>query len=110
MSETILFHRENDYEWRFVGIWADMISKNILKQNEANLQDFLVLFKKYDTSLQVLQDNLRLRNLYNKYKMTNLTDAIDKMDKEIETQISDLSNKTEFCVYHTQTDTLMTVL
>ena len=110
MSETILFPREKEYEWRFVGIWADMIDKNILKQNKANLKGFLILFKKYDTPLQVLQDNLRLRNLYNKYKMANLTDAIDKMDKEIETQISDLSNKTELCVYHTQTDTLMTVL
>ena len=65
MNDSILIHRGNESEWRFVGIWADMLDKSILELDQEDVKDFLVLFKEYDNPLQVLQENLRLRNLYN---------------------------------------------
>ena len=60
MNESILFHRGNESEWRFVGIWADMLDKSILELDQEDVKDFLVLFKEYDSPLLVLQENLHL--------------------------------------------------
>ena len=65
MNEITLIHRENEWEWRYVGIWADMLDKSIFDFDEENKKDFLVLFKEYDSPLQVLQENIHLSNLYN---------------------------------------------
>ena len=29
-NQSVLFHRENECEWRYVGIWADMFDKSLL--------------------------------------------------------------------------------
>ena len=107
MNETILFHRGNEWEWRFVGIWADMLDKSILDFDEENEKDFLVLFKEYDTPLQVLQENLRLRNLYNQYKSHNVAAEMQKMDDEIKNQIAALSDQLELFTYYKKGDILM---
>ena len=87
MNETILIHRGNEWEWRFVGIWADMLDKSILVLDEEDEKDFLVLFKEYDSPLQVLQENLHLRNLYNQYKANNSLSEIQKMEEEIKNKL-----------------------
>lgn len=107
MNETILFHRGNEYEWHFVGIWADMLDKSILVLDEEDEKDFLVLFKEYDSPLQVLQENLRLRNLYNQYKANNSVAEIQKMEDEIKNQVAALSDKVELFTYYKQEDMLM---
>lgn len=109
MNRSVLFHRENECEWRYVGIWADMLDKSILDFNEENKNDFLVLFKEYDTLLQALQDNLQLRNLYNQYKVNKQESEIRKMDDKITIQILQLSEKTELFVYYKKTDSFMKV-
>jgi hypothetical protein len=106
MKGTVLFHRENEYEWRFVGIWADMLDKSILNSDEENKKDFLVLFKEYDIPLQVLQENLRLRNLYNKFKSNNSAAEIQKMEDDIKDSILKLKTKYEFTVYNKEKDVL----
>ena len=109
MKDSIIFHRENEYEWRYVGIWADMLDKSILNSDEENKKDFLVLFKEYDTLLQALQDNLQLRNLYNQYKVNKQESAIKKVEDKITNQILQLSEKTELFVYYKKTDSFMKV-
>ena len=64
MNNSVLFHRENECEWRYVGIWADMLDKSILELEKTNTKAFLVLFKEYDTPLQIIQ-HLKFR----KWKM-----------------------------------------
>jgi len=107
MNETILFHRENEWEWCFVGVWADMLDKSIFDFDEENKKDFLVLFKEYDSPLQVLQENLRLRNLYNQFKSNNSVAKIQEMETELKKQVATLSDKVELFIYYKQTDMLM---
>ena len=106
MNRSVLFHRENEWEWRFVGIWADMLDKSILNSDEENKKDFLVLFKEYDSPLQVLQENLRLRNLYNKFKSNNSAAEIQKMEDDIKDSILKLKTKCEFTVYNREKNVL----
>ncbi len=110
MNGSILFHRESAWEWKFVGIWADMLDKSILDFDEENKKDYLVLFKEYDIPLQVLQENLRLRNLYNQFKSNNSAAEIQKMEEEIKNQISALSDKHELLTYYKGADMLMKVV
>ena len=109
MNRSVLFHRENECEWRYVGIWADMLDKSILELEETNTKTFLVLFKEYDTPLQIVQENLRLRNLYNLHKTNNSTSEIQKMEDDINRQVSDLSDKLELFAYYAKEDLLMQV-
>ncbi|HAC32487.1 MAG TPA: hypothetical protein DCF70_07675 [Treponema sp.] len=106
MNSTVLFHRGNEYEWRFVGIWADMLDKSILDFDEENKKDFLVLFKEYDSPLQILQENLRLRNLYNQFKSNNSVVEIQKMEDNIKDEILNLKTKCEFTVYNREKNVL----
>jgi len=109
MKDSVLFHRENECEWRYVGIWADMLGKSILDFSEENKKIFLVLFKEYDTPLQALQENLQIRNLYNQYKVNKQELEIQKVEDKITNQISQLSDKTELFVYYKKTDSFMKV-
>ena len=111
MKGTDFFHRENEWEWRFVGIWADMLDKSILDYDEENKKDFLLLFKEYDSPLQVLQENLRLRNLYNKYKSIGEGDKeavhkMKKMEDDIKDSILKLKKRCEFTVYNREKNVL----
>ena len=106
MDRSVLFHRENEWEWRFVGIWADMLDKLILNSDEENKKDFLVLFKEYDSPSQVLQENLRLRNIYNKFKSNNSAAEIQKMEDDIKDSILKLKTKCEFTAYNREKDVL----
>jgi hypothetical protein len=109
MNRSVLFHRENEWEWLYVGIWADMLDKSILEINEEDVKDFLILFKEYDTPLQILQENLRLRNLYNQFKSNNSFAEIQKMEDDIKRQISELSDKLDIFAYYAKEDLLMKV-
>lgn len=109
MKRSVLFHRENECEWRYVGIWADMLDKSILELEEANTKAFLVLFKEYDSPLHIVQENLRLRNIYNQYKTNNSKSEIQKMEDDIKRQISELSDKLDLFAYYAKEDLLMKV-
>ena len=111
MNRSVLFHRENEWEWRFVGIWADMLDISISVSDEENKENYLILFKEYDTPLQVLQENLRLRNLYNKYKSIGEGDneavhKMKKMEDDIKGAILNLKTKCEFTVYNREKNVL----
>lgn len=100
MNDSFLIHRENIDEWRFIGIWADMLDMSIPELENKKLDEFLLLFKEYDTLLEVLQENLRLRNLYNRHKSINEKEKIIEIEEEIKTQILNLPNQIDIFVYH----------
>jgi len=106
MNRSVLCHRENEWEWRFVGIWADMLDISISVSDEENKENYLILFKEYDSPLQVLQENLRLRNLYNKFKSNNSAAEIQKMEDDIKDEILKLKTKCEFTVYNKEKNVL----
>ena len=109
MKGSVLFHRENEWEWHYVGIWADMLDSCILASGIVNLSDYLILFKEYNNQLQILQDNLRLRNLYNKYIAFNEKEEILKMEEKIKKNISDLPEQLALLVYNQKDDCLMKI-
>lgn len=101
MNESILFHRGNEWEWRFVGIWADMLNSDISQRlQNFSIKDVLVLFGDYENPLEILQENLRLRNLYNKFSFYNSKDDMNKVEEIIKGQIADITGKSELCVYY----------
>lgn len=108
MKGSVLFHRENEWEWRLVGIWADMLDKSIIDLGKQSKKDFLLLFKEYDSPLQVLQENLRLRNIYNKFKSNNSAAEIQKMEDDIKDSILKLKKRCEFTVYNKEKNVLTT--
>lgn len=109
MNNSVLFHRENEWEWRYIGIWADMLDSCILAIEIVNLSDYLILFKEYNNQLQILQDNLRLRNLYNQHIAFNEKEEILKMEEKIKKNISDLPEQLDLLVYNQKNVCLMKI-
>ena len=108
-NKSLWFHRDNKEEWRYIGIWADMLESCILGIGIANLSDYLILFKEYNNQLQILQDNLRLRNIFNKHVAFNEKDEIAKMEEEIKEKISALPEKLDLLVYNQKDDCVMKI-
>ncbi len=108
-NKSFWFHRDNKEEWRYIGIWADMLESCILGIGIANLSDYLILFKEYNNKLLILQDNLRLRNIFNKHVAFNEKEEISKMEEEIKNNISVIPEKLCLFVYNQKDDCLMKI-
>ena len=69
-KKSTMIHKENEWEWKFIGIWADMIKDTGLAEKLKNFpaSETLILFKPYEKPLEIIQENLRLRNQYNQLK------------------------------------------
>lgn len=114
-KKSVWLHKENIDEWRFIGIWADMLDFDLSQHlNGYSPKSCLILFKHYDNPLQMIQNNLRLRNLYNQYialyNQLNLKDMKEKasqMDLEIEKNIKCLLESKIFCIYCTEINNLL---
>lgn len=109
LNKKVLIHRENKEEWRYIGIWADRLESSILGIGIANLSDYLILFKEYNNQLQILQENLRLRNIYNKHVAFNEKEEILKMEEGIKNNILLLPEKLDLFVYNQNDDCLMKI-
>ena len=108
-NKSLWVHRDNKEEWRYIGIWADMLESCILAIGIADLSNYLILFKDYDNQIQILQDNLQLRNIYNKHVAFNEKEEIAKMEDEIKNKISALPQKLDLLVYNQKDDCLMKI-
>ena len=67
ITNPIFFHRENDYEWKYVGIWADLLddqSKHIINQHfpTKDLSSLFIAFGHYTSTLDIVKKNLINRN------------------------------------------------
>ena len=110
-KKSTMIHKENDWEWKFVGIWADMIKDNGLAEKLKNFpaSETLILFKPYEKPLEIIQKNLRLRNQYNQLKSGGKKDDIQLMEDAIQKQIESLPFSTELCIYSLESDNCLKI-
>ena len=114
-NKSIWIHKENTAEWRFIGIWADMLYFDISQHLQGHdKESCLILFEKYTHPLKSVQKNLHLRNLYNQYialfnqfGSKETKEKASQMDVAIENNIKALFEKTDFCIYCNETDSLL---
>ena len=105
-NKSTMIHKENDWEWRFVGIWADMVNDTGLLERLKiySTQDTLILFTQYERPLEIIQENLRLRNQYNLLQYGDKKEDIKTMEDNIQSQIANLPLSPELCIYISGTD------
>lgn len=110
-KKSTMIHKENDWEWKFVGIWADMIKDNGLTEKLKNFpaSETLILFKPYEKPLEIIQENLRLRNQYNQLKSGGKKDDIKIMEDSIQKQIESLPFSTELYIYSLESDNCLKI-
>lgn len=83
-------HRENEYEWKYVGIWLDMLPAEFIdkikcKINYSNLESIFVPFRSYPKTVYMLQENLRIRN-----SIPGVIDVNDKNQQEAKNKKIDI--------------------
>lgn len=110
-KKSTMIHKENEWEWKFVGIWADMIKDNGLAEKLKNFpaSKTLILFKPYEKPLEIIQENLRLRNQYNQLKSGDKKDDIKVMEDAIQKQIENLPFSPELCIYSLESDNCLKI-
>lgn len=110
-KKSTMIHKENEWEWKFVGIWADMIKDNGLADKLKNFpaSKTLILFKPYEKPLEIIQENLRLRNQYNQLKSGDKKDDIKVMEDAIQKQIENLPFSPELCIYSLESDNCLKI-
>ena len=106
-----MIHKENEWEWKFVGIWADMIKDTGLAEKLKNFSasETLILFKPYEKPLEIIQENLRLRNQYNQLKSGGKKDDIKVMEDAIQKQIESLLFSPELYIYSLESDNCLKI-
>ena len=110
-KKSTMIHKENEWEWKFVGIWADMIKDTGLAEKLKNFpaSETLILFKPYEKPLEIIQENLRLRNQYNQLKSGGKKDDIKVMEDAIQKQIESLPFSPELCIYSFESDNCLKI-
>lgn len=110
-KKSTMIHKENDWEWKFVGIWADMIKDTGLAEKLKNFSasETLILFKPYEKPLEIIQENLRLRNQYNQLKSGGKKDDIKVMEDAIQKQIESLLFSPELYIYSLESDNCLKI-
>ena len=110
-KKSTMIHKENEWEWKFVGIWADMIKDNGLAEKLKNFpaSKTLILFKPYEKPLEIIQENLRLRNQYNQLKSGGKKDDIQLMEDAIQKQIENLPFSPELYIYSLESDNCLKI-
>ena len=110
-KKSTMIHKKNEWEWKFVGIWADMIKDNGLAEKLKNFSasETLILFKPYEKPLEIIQENLRLRNQYNQLKSGGKKDDIKVMEDDIQKQIESLPFSPELYIYNSKSDNCLKI-
>ena len=110
-KKSTMIHKENEWEWKFVGIWADMIKDTRLAEKLKNFpaSETLILFKPYEKPLEIIQENLRLRNHYYQLKSCDKKDDVKVMEDAIQTQIENLPFSPELYIYSLESDNCLKI-
>lgn len=110
-KKSTMIHKENEWEWKFVGIWADMIKDTGLAEKLKNFpaSKTLILFKPYEKPLEIIQENLRLRNQYNQLKSCGKKDDVKVMEDAIQKHIENLPFSPELCIYSFESDNCLKI-
>ncbi len=110
-KKSTMIHKENEWEWKFVGIWADMIKDTGLAEKLKNFSasETLILFKPYEKPLEIIQENLRLRNQYNQLKSCDKKNDVKVMEEAIKAQIENLPFSPELYIYSLVSDNCLKI-
>ena len=110
-KKSTMIHKENEWEWKFVGIWADMIKDTRLAEKLKNFpaSETLILFKPYEKPLEIIQENLRLRNRYNQLKSCDKKNDVKVMEDAIQKHIENLPFSPELCIYSLESDNCLKI-
>ncbi len=110
-KKSTMIHKENEWEWKFVGIWADMIKDTGLAEKLKNFpaSETLILFKPYEKPLEIIQKNLLVRNQYNQLKSGDKKDDIKIMEDAIQKQIESLPFSPELYIYSLESDNCLKI-
>lgn len=110
-KKSTMIHKENEWEWKFVGIWADMIKDTGLAEKLKNFSasETLILFKPYEKTLEIIQENLRLRNHYYQLKSCDKKNDVKVMEDAIQKHIENLPFSPELCIYSLESDNCLKI-
>ena len=88
-----------------IALTSILCIKNTLeKLKNFSAQETLVLFKSYERPLEIIQENLRLRNQYNQLKSGGKKDDVKTMEDAIQEQIENLPFSPELYIYSSASD------
>lgn len=70
IKNQTMIHRNNEDEWKYVGIWGDMLDEKLsclIKSYFSSdcLSNLFIAFGHYKSTLEIIQENLSKRNKYN---------------------------------------------
>lgn len=81
-------HRENEYEWKYIGVWLDMLPEEFCNKIKLMISDcepesiFLPFYiSQFPTPIEMIQLNLRIRN-----SIPAVLDVNDKKQIELQTE------------------------
>ena len=100
-SAMFVTHAKMTYGMRSVD------DKEKLKNFSAS--ETLILFKPYEKPLEIIQENLRLRNQYNQLKSGGKKDDIKVMEDAIQKQIESLLFSPELYIYSLESDNCLKI-
>ena len=118
-NKSFWFHRDNKDEWQFIGIWADTLEYNNIKElllkkiKEDELYKYFILFREYKTVVSILQKNLYRRNFSHRIKCSDEFSKnqkkiiLEKENKKIPKSIEYLKYKERVQVLNVETGELL---
>ncbi len=118
-NKSFWFHRDNKDEWQFIGIWADTLEYNNIKElllkkiKEDELYKYFILFREYKTVVSILQKNLYRRNFCHRIKCSDEFSKnqkkiiLEKENKKIPKSIEYLKYKERVQVLNVETGELL---
>ena len=119
----MLLHRKNNYEWRYIGLWFDMLPELIQFRIKPQIQGYnteevFVLFEPCSNPFEMIQKNLSIRNTIPAVIDANYKKKIDqrnmvfqKFDAAKDAFINELSNtSSELYLYINDKNLFKTIL
>ena len=92
-NKCVWLHKENIDEWQFIGIWADTLEYDNIKElllkkiKEDELYKYFILFREYKNVVSILNKNLSRRNFCHRIKCS------DEFSKNQKKMILEKENK-----------------
>ena len=60
-------HRENEYEWKYIGVWLDLLPEEFCTKvkgliSDCEVESIFLPFEQYPTVVDMVQNSLKVRN------------------------------------------------
>lgn len=91
-------HRENEYEWKYIGVWLDLLPEEFCTKvkgliSDCELESIFLTFEQYSKAVDMVQNSLKVRNSIPAVIDVNDKKQIEKnlvRIEEIETTVKNL--------------------